>query len=135
MSLLQELHLCNWMTIKTLSSGLFPNKDYLMYNQCKKLVNQIHLPSNKALWKLKLPLKIKIFMWFLLKGVILTKDNLLKRHWRGDHRCCFCDNNETIQHMFFDCHVARFVWRIFTMTFGLRPPKDIAYYVECGSLK
>jgi hypothetical protein len=36
----------------------------------KNLVNQIYLPSNKALWKLKLPLKIKIFMWFLLKGVI-----------------------------------------------------------------
>jgi hypothetical protein len=51
-----------------------------MYNQCKKLVNQIHLPSNKVSWKLKLPLKIKIFMWFLLKGVILTEDNLLKRH-------------------------------------------------------
>jgi hypothetical protein len=37
-------------------------------------------------------------MWFLLKAVILTKDNLLKRHWRGDHWCYFCDKNETIQH-------------------------------------
>jgi hypothetical protein len=37
-------------------------------------------------------------MWFLLTGVIVTKDNLLKRHWRGDHPCYFCDNNETIQH-------------------------------------
>ncbi|WVZ94415.1 hypothetical protein U9M48_040308, partial [Paspalum notatum var. saurae] len=40
-------------------------------------------------------------------GVILTKDNLLRRHWSGDGRCCFCDTNETIQHLFFDCHVAR----------------------------
>jgi hypothetical protein len=31
----------------------------------------------KYLWKLKLPLKIKIFMWFLNKKVLLTKDNLL----------------------------------------------------------
>jgi hypothetical protein len=34
----------------------------------------------------------------------------------------FCDNKETIQHIFFDCHVARFVWRVFTMAFGLQPP-------------
>jgi hypothetical protein len=95
----------------------------------KNLVNQIHLSSNKELWKLKLPLKIKIFMWFLLKGVILTKDNLLKIHWRGDHRCCFLTITK-IQHLFFDCHVARYVWRIFTMAFGLRPPKDIADF--CG---
>jgi hypothetical protein len=35
---------------------------------------------NKYLWKLKLPLKIKIFVWFLFKGVTLIKDNLLKRN-------------------------------------------------------
>ncbi|WVZ51423.1 LOW QUALITY PROTEIN: hypothetical protein U9M48_002571 [Paspalum notatum var. saurae] len=40
-------------------------------------------------------------------GVILTKDNLLKRHWSGDGRCCFCDTNETIQHLFFDYIVAK----------------------------
>ena len=38
----------------------------------------------------------------------------------------FFDNKKTIQHLFFDCHVARFVWRALTMSFGLQPPKDIA---------
>ncbi|WVZ55695.1 hypothetical protein U9M48_006322, partial [Paspalum notatum var. saurae] len=72
-------------------------------------VNQSALPLNKKLWKLKLPLKIKIFAWFLMKCVILTKDNLKKRNWNGDDGCCFCNEKETIQHLFFDCHVARFV--------------------------
>ncbi|WVZ85024.1 hypothetical protein U9M48_031988, partial [Paspalum notatum var. saurae] len=84
----------------------------------RHLVNQTALPLNKFLWKLKLPLKIKIFVWFLFKGVILTKDNLLKRHWTGDGRCCFCDTNETIQHLFFDCHIAKFVWRVVFLAFG-----------------
>ncbi|WVZ49766.1 hypothetical protein U9M48_001095 [Paspalum notatum var. saurae] len=53
------------------------------------LVNQSALPLNKNLWKLKLPLKIKIFVWFLMKDVILTKDNLKKRNWNGDDGCCF----------------------------------------------
>ncbi|WVZ51651.1 hypothetical protein U9M48_002773 [Paspalum notatum var. saurae] len=70
----------------------------------KFLVNQMALPLNKFLWKLRLPLKIKIFNWLVHKEVILTKDNLLKRRWKGDDRCCFCDNKETVQHLFFDCN-------------------------------
>jgi hypothetical protein len=34
----------------------------------------------KYIWKMKVPLKIKIFMWFLNRKVILTKDNLAKRN-------------------------------------------------------
>jgi hypothetical protein len=33
----------------------------------------------KYIWKLKIPLKIKIFMRFIHKKVTLTKDNLRKR--------------------------------------------------------
>jgi hypothetical protein len=32
---------------------------------------------SKYLWKLKIPLKIKIFMWFLNRKVLLTKNNLV----------------------------------------------------------
>jgi hypothetical protein len=32
--------------------------------------------QHKKIWKWKLPLKIKKFIWFLQKGVVLTKDNL-----------------------------------------------------------
>ena len=35
--------------------------------------------KKRILWDLKIPLKIKVFMWFLHKKVILTKDNLAKR--------------------------------------------------------
>ncbi|WVZ64633.1 hypothetical protein U9M48_014127 [Paspalum notatum var. saurae] len=93
------------------------------------LANQSVLPLNKKLWKLKLPLKIKIFVWFLMKGVILTKDNLKKRNWNGDDGCCFCNEKETIQHLFFDCHIARFVWRIFQVAFGLKPPSNVTCLV------
>jgi hypothetical protein len=37
----------------------------------------------KYIWKLKVPLKIRIFMWFLHRKVLLTKDNLAKRKWLG----------------------------------------------------
>jgi hypothetical protein len=39
--------------------------------------------NNKFIWKPKIPLKIKIFLWYLQRGVILTKDNLTKRTGLG----------------------------------------------------
>ena len=34
--------------------------------------------NNKKIWKMKIPLKNKIFAWYLRRGVILNKDNLIK---------------------------------------------------------
>jgi hypothetical protein len=61
----------------------------------------------------------------MLNGVILTKDNMLKRYWRGDDKCCF-HNKETIHHLFFGCHVTQFVWRVVQFAFGLQAPSNIA---------
>jgi hypothetical protein len=99
---------------------------FTMQSMYQNLVNQIAFPLNKLVWKLKIPLKIKVFVWFVLKGVILTKDNMLKRNWRGDDKCCFCNNKETIHRLFFGCHVAQFVWRVVQFAFGLRAPTNIA---------
>jgi len=41
---------------------------------------------HKLIWKLKIPLKIKIFLWFLQKGILLTKDNLVKKNWAGSQK-------------------------------------------------
>jgi hypothetical protein len=57
--------------------------------------------------KWKVPLKIKIFLWFLQKGVVLTKDNLAKKNWNGSQQCVCCSMNETIQHLFLDCPSAK----------------------------
>jgi hypothetical protein len=80
---------------------------------------------NTIIWKLKLPLKIKVFLWYLYKGVILTKDNLARRLWQGDSKCCFCSSEETIQHLLFDCHFSRFVWRVIHISFNLSPPTSV----------
>jgi hypothetical protein len=61
----------------------------------------------KYLWKIKVPLKIRIFMWFLYRKMILTKDNLAKRGWTGCTKCVFYDSQETIDHLFLSCSFAR----------------------------
>ena len=69
-------------------------------------------------------MKVKIFLWYLRKGVILTKDNLAKRNWQGSKSCCFCHKDETIKHLFFDCRFAKTVWAIFHCASGLSSPNN-----------
>lgn len=92
----------------------------------KAIIYRDIVPRKEAFWKLRVPLKIKIFLWYLRKGVILTKDNLAKRGWVGNTTCCFCNSSETIQHLFFDCPLARFVWNALFITFGIQPPTNVA---------
>jgi hypothetical protein len=65
------------------------------------------------------------FFWYLFKGVILIKDNLVRRQWQGDRKCCFCSSDESIQHLFYDCHFAKLMWRIVHVSFNLLPPTSV----------
>jgi hypothetical protein len=40
----------------------------------------VPVDNNHKIWKLKVPLKIKFFAWYLRRGVILIKDNLAKQN-------------------------------------------------------
>jgi hypothetical protein len=102
------------------TSGLFTFK--CMYEE---LMND-HTPFlRKYLWKLKIPLKIKKFMWFLHNKVLLTKDNLAKRNWKGCTKCCFCGDHETIEHLFIVCPFSKLLWRMVFFAFNLPPLANI----------
>jgi hypothetical protein len=102
------------------ASGVFTVKS--MY--AALINNGVRVSHN--IWQTKLPMKIKIFMWYLKKGMTLTKDNLARRNWSGDKSCCFCHFSETIYHLFFDCFYAKFLWRSIHLLFGLLPPTYMA---------
>lgn len=87
------------------------------------LINNGYIERNKIIWKLKIPLKIKIFMWYLLKGVVLTKNKLARRNWNGSLRFCFCMKNETIQHLFLDCHYTKICLESSIVLFWFIPSK------------
>jgi hypothetical protein len=86
-----------------------------------------HTPFlRQYLWKMKIPLKIKIFMWFLNNKVILTKDNLVKRKWKGCTNCCFCGAQETVEHLFILCPFAKVLWQMVHFAYNLPPPTNIS---------
>jgi hypothetical protein len=45
--------------------------------------------NNKKIWKMEIPLKIKVLPWYLRRGVILTKINLAKRNRQGSKKSAF----------------------------------------------
>ena len=89
------------------------------------VINSSVIPSSKHVWKVKVSLRIRVFMWFVHKQVILTKDNLAKRNLMGSARCSFCDCNETIRHLFLDCPLAKILWRSINIAFNISPPTSI----------
>jgi hypothetical protein len=105
---------------KLTDSGMFTVKSmYLDY------MNGHTRFLRKYLWKLKIPLKIKNFMWFLNNKVLLTKDNLVKRRWTGSPKCCFCNANETVNHLFLGCPFATIIWRMIYFAYNIPPPTSI----------
>ena len=88
------------------------------------VINSNSIPTSKHVWDVKVPLKIKVFMWFVHKQD-LTKDNLMKRDWTGPTRCSFCDRDETIKHLFFDCPLAKVLWRTVHIAFNITPPNSV----------
>jgi hypothetical protein len=93
------------------------------------LMNSPNDEQNKKLWKFKLPLKIKVFLWNLCRGAILTKDNLAKRRWKGNLTCSFCNRNESIHHLFFDCYMANNIWRLIYYALKIDRPVSINHII------
>ena len=87
--------------------------------------------ENKQLWKAKVPLKVKIFMWLTLQDSILTKDNLLKRKWKGSPACALCQDTESVNHLMFECPVIKYVWSLMAYILGaaVRPSSFSQYWI------
>ena len=90
------------------------------------LINGHTIYVRKYLWKLKIPLKIKIFLCFLHRKELLTKDNLAKRQWTGCKKCVFCDADESVEHLFISCTFARDIWGLVHFTFNIYPPTSFS---------
>jgi hypothetical protein len=53
---------------------------------------------------------------------VWTKDNIIKRKWAECKKCTFCDDDETVEHLFIRCKFAKLVWQVVHFTFSIPPP-------------
>jgi len=79
------------------------NGEFSVKSMYMDVINSNTILSSKHVWKVNVPLKIKVLMWFVHNQVILTKENLAKRNWTGPTRGSFCNMDESIKHLFLDC--------------------------------
>ena len=56
-----------------------------------------------TVWKVKIPFKIKIFLWLVIKKRVLTRVHFSTRGWQGDISCVFCGEPETVDYLFVQC--------------------------------
>ena len=67
--------------------NLTQNGEYTVQSLYSVMICSGQGRQDQTIWKMKIPLKIKIFAWYLRRGVTLTRDNLAKRNWNGPKYC------------------------------------------------
>ena len=67
----------------------------------------------KTIWALKVPPKVRNFIWRACSNIFPTKDNLQHRRVKVDSRCDVrCQQPEKNSHLLWECPMARNVWAI-----------------------
>jgi hypothetical protein len=72
----------------------------------------------KRIWKCKVPLKIKVFLWQVFQNRILIAQQLCARNWTGSERSVLCGTNEDIDHLLFNSPLASFAWAFASEALG-----------------
>ena len=67
---------------------------------------------------IRLPLKIRIFLWQWIRGRLPSGVEVRKRNGPGDGMCPLCAMVEDSNHIFFKCSTVQFLWSCFRETVG-----------------
>jgi hypothetical protein len=72
----------------------------------------------KKIWKCKIPLKIRIFLWKAFHNRIQVANQLKLRNWKGNEFCVLYGEREDINHIIFSCPLFGFVWIFMSEVLG-----------------
>ena len=65
------------------------------------------------IWSTKISPKVKLFLWRILSAALPVADQILRRGMSINPRCQICgEEGESINHVLFNCSVARQVWAL-----------------------
>jgi ribonuclease HI len=64
-----------------------------------------------SIWKLRIPQKVKVFLWRMARGCLPTREKLQQKGVHCSNRCVHCQNNfENEWHIFVGCRKAQEIW-------------------------
>lgn len=86
------------------------------YLVMRDIITINHSSSNSGfwnkIWNLKIPLKVKHFVWRTVTSCLPNKDCLISRRVEVDNMCPVCYiYEETILHVLVTCHIAALCWQ------------------------
>ncbi|XP_037492746.1 uncharacterized protein LOC105643399 [Jatropha curcas] len=67
----------------------------------------------KILWSLKIPPKVRHFLWRCCRDILPVKATLARRGLELDIGCDYCGNTETLVHTLVECPRVSFCWQFF----------------------
>ena len=69
-------------------------------------------PMWESIGELKVPAKVKIFLWRVMQNTIPCRSVLANRHIKVSDQCPVCENGaQDVKHLLFECSRAKLVWR------------------------
>jgi hypothetical protein len=87
-------------------SGVYPTQSYYAVISFRR-VTLVYL---SAISNIVVPPKIHLVLWLLANNKLAIVDNLNKKGLGKPVQCSFCNEAETINHLFFECVVAKTIW-------------------------
>lgn len=78
----------------------------------------------QMIWKTPILTRQRNFLWCVVKDILPTRENLLRKGISLDPVCPFCSSDvESVQHLFMDCIFAKQV--MFSSSLSYRTPSNV----------
>ncbi|KAK1321516.1 putative ribonuclease H protein [Acorus calamus] len=107
-----------WVWVPDPDKGFTVRGAYDWWSRALPLVPAIHGKA-RALWKLKVPLKVKVFLWLALQDRLLTKARRARWRPQESELCVLCnEDRETTFHILCECKFSRSLWARILMAVG-----------------
>ena len=101
------------------SRSLTNSRKFSVKSLYAKLLEIPTLDIARGLWKVAIPLKIKVFPWQMFRDRLPSSNNVAKRNGPSDGNCTVCGAHEDAN-IFFNCYLARFAWSAVRITAGVQ---------------
>lgn len=83
---------------------------------------------HRKLWAMRIPMKVRIFMWLFMDNRLLTQEILHMRACPVDTGCALCNSREmeTRDHIFWECTYASAFWQGLCARFNVLRPGTVS---------